>query len=80
LRYQYYNDNTPATVNEDVIDSSLFAQDEIAFNDKHKILLGARYDYNDNHGSIFTPRFLQMENKRQYVSIMGTGFNCKFIY
>jgi hypothetical protein len=21
-----------------------------------------------------------MENKRQYVSIMGTGFNCKFIY
>lgn len=58
LRYQFYNDNTPATVNEDVTwIPSLFAQDEIAFNDKHKILLGARYDYNNNHGSIFTPRF-----------------------
>ncbi|MBE0392083.1 TonB-dependent receptor [Flavobacterium sp. PL002] len=58
LRYQYYNDNTTATVTEDVNwIPSLFVQDEIAFNDKHKILLGARYDYNDNHGSIFTPRF-----------------------
>ncbi|MBX9888579.1 MAG: TonB-dependent receptor [Flavobacteriaceae bacterium] len=58
LRYQYYNDNTPATLNEDVNwIPSLFAQDEIAFNEEHKILLGARYDYNDNHGTIFTPRF-----------------------
>jgi outer membrane receptor for ferrienterochelin and colicins len=58
LRYQYYNDNTTATITEDVNwIPSLFVQDEIAFNDKHKILLGARYDYNDNHGSIFTPRF-----------------------
>ena len=58
LRYQYYNDNTTATITEDVNwIPSLFVQDEIAFNDNHKILLGARYDYNDNHGSIFTPRF-----------------------
>ena len=58
LRYQYYNDNTTATITEDINwIPSLFVQDEIAFNDKHKILLGARYDYNDNHGSIFTPRF-----------------------
>ncbi|MCW2119307.1 TonB-dependent receptor [Flavobacterium sp. 7A] len=58
LRYQYYNDNTTATVAPDVnYIPSLFAQDEIAFNDNHKILLGARYDYNSNHGNIFTPRF-----------------------
>lgn len=58
LRYQYYDDNTTATVTEDVNwIPSLFVQDEIAFNDKHKILLGARYDYNNNHGNIFTPRF-----------------------
>jgi outer membrane receptor for ferrienterochelin and colicins len=57
LRYQYFDDNTPATANEDINwIPSLFVQDEIAFNDKHKILLGARYDYNNNHGSIFTPR------------------------
>lgn len=58
LRYQYYDDNTTATVTEDVNwIPSLFVQDEIAFNDKHKVLLGARYDYNSNHGNIFTPRF-----------------------
>ncbi len=58
LRYQYYDDNTTATVDADVNwIPSLFVQDEIAFNDKHKILLGARYDYNSNHGNIFTPRF-----------------------
>lgn len=58
LRYQYYDDNTTATVDADVNwIPSLFVQDEIAFNDNHKILLGARYDYNSNHGNIFTPRF-----------------------
>ena len=58
LRYQYYNDNTTATVEPDVnYIPSLFVQDEIAFNDNHKVLLGARYDYNSNHGNIFTPRF-----------------------
>lgn len=57
LRYQYYDDNTTATVKEDVNwIPSLFAQDEITFNENHKVLLGARYDYNRNHGSIFTPR------------------------
>ncbi|OCB75397.1 TonB-dependent receptor [Flavobacterium crassostreae] len=58
LRYQYYDDNTTATLNEEVNwIPSWFVQDEIAFDDHHKILLGARYDYNNNHGSIFTPRF-----------------------
>jgi outer membrane receptor for ferrienterochelin and colicins len=57
LRYQYYDDNTPATVEEDVNwIPSLFVQDEVKLNESHKILLGARYDYNNNHGSIFTPR------------------------
>ncbi|WP_413999813.1 TonB-dependent receptor [Flavobacterium sp. W1B] len=57
LRYQYYDDNTTATINEDVNwIPSLFVQDEISFNENHKVLLGARYDYNRNHGSIFTPR------------------------
>ena len=57
LRYQYYDDNTTATVDEDVNwIPSLFVQDEIELNDNHNLLLGARYDYNKNHGSIFTPR------------------------
>jgi outer membrane receptor for ferrienterochelin and colicins len=58
IRYQFYNDNTPATSTADKTwIPSIFAQDEIRFNDKHSILLGARYDYNSDHGSIFTPRF-----------------------
>lgn len=62
LRYNYYDDSTPATSDENgnlpdkVIIPSLFIQDEIAFNKKHSLLLGARYDYDERHGSIFTPR------------------------
>lgn len=58
FRYTSYDDNTPATVNKDEISMpGLFVQDEISFDEKHSILLGARYDYNNSHGSIFTPRF-----------------------
>lgn len=57
IRYQYYNDNTPATVKEDINwIPSLFVQDEVTLHENHKLLLGARYDYNKNHGNIFTPR------------------------
>jgi outer membrane receptor for ferrienterochelin and colicins len=57
LRYQYYDDNTTATVEEDVNwIPSLFVQDEISLVENHKVLLGARLDYNNNHGAIFTPR------------------------
>ena len=65
LRYTYYDDNTPATGGESSSPSNnpdeiwlpgLFVQDEITLNPKHKVLLGMRYDYNDAHGSIFTPR------------------------
>lgn len=58
FRYTNYDDNTPATNDKDITTMpGIFAQDEISFNNKHSILLGARYDYNNNHGSIFTPRF-----------------------
>lgn len=62
LRYNYYDDNTTATLNtngnepDEVLIPSIFVQDEIAFNKKHSLLLGGRYDYDDRHGNIFTPR------------------------
>lgn len=65
LRYTFYDDNTPATggdVNsptnrpDEIWLPGLFVQDEFSLNDQHKMLLGLRYDYNDRHGSIFTPR------------------------
>ncbi len=66
LRYTFYDDNTPATASADTINQQtqpqktwlpgLFIQDEISITDKHKVLLGFRYDYNSYHGNIFTPR------------------------
>ncbi|TVZ16387.1 TonB-dependent receptor [Maribacter sp. MAR_2009_72] len=62
LRYNYYDDNTTATMNlngnlpNEVLIPSIFIQDEIAFNKKHALLGGLRYDFDKRHGSIFTPR------------------------
>ena len=35
----------------------VFLQDEITLTPKQKILQGFRYDYNSDHGNIYTPRF-----------------------
>lgn len=57
LRYNYYDDNTTATVSADEVTiPSLFVQDEIKLAKKHSLLLGLRYDYDKRHGSIYTPR------------------------
>ncbi|MFD2551356.1 TonB-dependent receptor domain-containing protein [Bizionia sediminis] len=57
IRYNYYNDNTTATVHPDEIAiPSLFVQDEIDFGKKQSLLVGLRYDYDKRHGNIFTPR------------------------
>ncbi len=62
LRYNYYDDNTAATSDQnsnrpdEVLIPSLFVQDEIKLAEKHSILLGLRYDYDKRHGSIYTPR------------------------
>tara|TARA_R110000868_G_scaffold244349_2_gene500575 strand:- start:17574 stop:19826 length:2253 start_codon:yes stop_codon:yes gene_type:complete len=78
LRYQYYDDNTTATVEEDINwIPSLFIQDEISLAEKHKVLLGARYDYNSNHGAIFTPRLAykwKINDNNVLRFNTGTGF------
>lgn len=57
IRYNYYDDNTPATSEPDNIwIPSLFAQDEYSFAPKHSFLAGLRYDYDQRHGNILTPR------------------------
>jgi len=78
VRHQYYNDNTTATMEaEKTFIYSGFVQDEITLAEKHHILLGSRYDYNNNHGSIFTPRIAYKWNptKNDVFRInAGTGF------
>ncbi|WP_418500238.1 TonB-dependent receptor [Flagellimonas sp.] len=57
VRYNYYDDNTPATTEADHIwIPSLFVQDEYSFATKHSFLVGMRYDYDQRHGNILTPR------------------------
>ena len=66
-RYTWYDDNTVITQTNDSINPKnrpsnvalpgVFIQDEIKFNCNHKLLLGFRYDYNQTHGNIYTPRF-----------------------
>ena len=63
LRYTFYDDNTPTTA---AINGSnkpqhnflpgIFVQDEYKVNQQLVMLAGLRYDHNDTHGNIFTPR------------------------
>lgn len=78
FRHQYYNDNTTATIKAEKTNIySAFVQDEIKVAEKHHLLLGVRYDYNNNHGHIFTPRIAYKWNptKNDVFRInAGTGF------
>lgn len=82
-RYTYYDDNSPSTElsNENNPKKTwlpgIFVQDEITFNEKHKVLFGLRYDYNSIHGNIFTPRFaykLKLNENNILRFNAGTGF------
>ncbi|MFT6810689.1 MAG: outer membrane receptor for ferrienterochelin and colicins [Saprospiraceae bacterium] len=86
VRYTFYDDNTPATGGEatdpnnnpdEIWLPGIFVQDEIEFNKKHKLLLGLRYDYNDAHGNIFTPRLaykFSLSPTDIFRLNIGTGF------
>ncbi len=64
LRWNYYDDNTPATSTADGGNNQpaittlpgVFIQDEWTLNSKHKILAGYRFDYDKNHGPVHSPR------------------------
>lgn len=84
LRYTYYNDNTPATAGtSDNINAKntwltgVFVQDELDLNPQNKLLVGLRYDRNNIHGNIFTPRiaYKWAPNKNNLFRLnAGTGF------
>ncbi len=83
MRYNYYDDNTPATSGiignqpDKVYIPSLFAQDEISLGEKHSLLLGSRLDYDNRHGTIFTPRIAYKWKLNDFDLLRinaGTGF------
>jgi outer membrane receptor for ferrienterochelin and colicins len=62
FRYTFYDDNTPGTLNSDSVNKpqntylpGAFAQAEFKYK-KLTTLAGIRYDYNTDHGNIFSPR------------------------
>ena len=91
-RYTFYDDNTPATASptNSVNQPSkthlpgLFIQDEIALNQKNKLLLGARYDYNSLHGDIVTPRInykWTSANKKNVLRVSaGNGYRVANVF
>lgn len=84
LRYNYYNDNTPATVTADEqFFPGLFAQTEWKPNDRNNLLVGLRYDYNVNHGNIVSPRIayrFDVNKNNQFRINLGTGFRTVYIF
>ena len=83
IRYNYYDDNTTATASgqfnnpDKVWIPSLFVQDEYALSEAHSLLMGMRYDYDQRHGNIFTPRLAYKWKLSDYEILRlnaGTGF------
>lgn len=94
LRYTYYDDNTVAT--EEEVDGEtvnmasetylpgVFLQDEWQLAAQHSLLMGARYDYNSLHGSIFTPRLNYKWNSINKMNILrisgGSGYRVANVF
>ncbi len=87
LRYNFYDDNTPATQSSDSLSPTnkveeyvlpgIFIQDEMSINQKNKLLLGLRYDNDIRHGHIFTPRtnYKWSPNDNNIIRLsFGTGY------
>jgi len=73
-RYTYYNDNTAATAKPSKTHlPGIFVQDEITLHAQHKLLLGARLDYNSLHGTILSPRINYKWNSRDNTQVLRLG-------
>ena len=91
-RYTAYDDNTFATSESDGVTNKpsiihlpgVFIQDEMNLSNQHKLLIGARYDYNSLHGTIFSPRVNYKWNSKNNKNILrfsvGNGFRVANIF
>lgn len=88
-RFNYYDDNTPATtyLDSDSISVNqpniihlpgIFIQDNISVSEQSKLLVGLRFDNNSIHGNIITPRInfkWSSKNLKNTLRIgSGTGY------
>lgn len=91
LRAIYYDDNTAITINSDSSNSPLltilpgiFTQNEVLIKKHHSLLGGIRFDWNNYHGPIFSPRLnykwqSQSENSAFRIGI-GNGFRIAQVF
>jgi outer membrane receptor for ferrienterochelin and colicins len=78
LRYNSYNDNTPATLKADKWWlPGFFVQDNFKFSDNQQLLFGWRTDFHSKHGFINSPRINYQLNITENSSLRigyGDGF------
>lgn len=84
LRYTVYDDNTPATADIEGGNNpskktlpGIFIQDEWSITEKHKLLAGYRYDHDNDHGSVHSPRLAYKYSpniNNTFRGSFGTGF------
>lgn len=78
LRYQWYDDNTPATLSADrTLLPGVFVQNDAALSDEFTILSGLRWDTHPDHGSIWTPRLgvkFSPDSRNTFRFSGGSGF------
>lgn len=93
LRYTQYDDNTTATafIENGIVSNTpsetilpgIFIQDEWTLTDHQKLLIGMRYDYNSQHGNIWTPRIgYKLTTSKEHILRMnlGTGYRVVNIF
>jgi outer membrane receptor for ferrienterochelin and colicins len=84
-RYTHYDDNTPATASANGLANlpattplpGIFIQDEWKFADQQTLLMGYRFDYDQYHGGIHSPRLAYKYSPDQTNTLrasFGTGF------
>ena len=84
-RYTYYDDNTPGTLNKDGKTNQpartplpgLFIQDEWAIGAHHTLLGGYRYDHDQHHGNVHSPRLAYKwapDYDNTFRASFGTGY------
>lgn len=84
FRYTFYDDNTLGTATIEgsnkpstIFLPGIFVQDEFKVNRQFTFLTGLRYDYNNEHGNIFTPRFsckYAPDNNNTFRLSFGNGY------
>ena len=87
FRFVSYDDNSPATASAEILNTTnkpqltilpgVFVQDEWTIHKKLTTLIGMRYDHNNEHGNIFTPRlsFKYKPNNNHTIRLSGgNGF------